>query len=217
MNIKNYLFFDIETHRVKEFSEISPKLQDAFRNHYFDGDSYDSIEAAYAEQAALHPEFSHVICISFGYEANDGFHKTSICTTDEPKLLKSAKAVFDAYCSQGYILAGHNIKGCDIPYMAKRYIINDMKIPDALNNYGKKPWEVDSLDTMDLWKLGSWRGSALETICAALGISCKSEEVSGANLYEYPIAEVPMDELQKYCEEDVESNYLMTKVIFKYL
>lgn len=215
-DIKNYLFFDIETHRVNEWDQLSPKLQQAFINHNYDPDSYDTPAEHYMEIAGLHAEFSHVICVCFGYEDSDGnYRSVEICDLDEKSLLKKCASVFKAYHDAGYYLAGHNINSCDIPYMMKRYIINGMKVPKMLNHVGMKPWDIGDLDSMQLWKFGMWTAVSLETLCACLNIPCKSEEVSGANLYKYRIDQIPLDELVKYCAEDVLSNYTAVKKIFE--
>lgn len=218
MDLSKYLFFDIETHRVKEFNEISPALQKAFINHYYDNESYATPDECYAEIAALHPEFSHVISVSFGYEFGGQFQIYNVTSLNEVELLEKIASNFDRFHKLGYSLAGHNIISCDIPYMAKRYIINKMRVPAIFNKLGLKPWELNDLDSMNLWKFGGWRtNTSLETINAALGIECKSEEICGGNLWRYPINEVPLDELAKYCNEDVVSDYQMVKEIYKYI
>lgn len=209
-----YVFFDIETHRVLEWDQLDEGIKRAFINHYYDESSYASPEEQYKEIAGLNAEFGRVICISFGYENSTGdFIKSHICSTDEKDLLRKAATAFKAFYDQGYKLAGHNILACDIPFLVKRYIINGMKVPDALNHLDVKPWELEDLDTMNLWKFGMYRAVSLEMLCACLGIPCKSETISGANLYTYPINEVPMDELAIYCDEDVESCYKAAKII----
>jgi len=218
-SVKNYLFYDIETHRVKEFEDISKELQKAFINHYFDPDSYETPADHYKQIAALHPEFSQVICVSFGFEKSDGeYSSMHVCGIDEIEILTKISKVFKSFKEQGYYLAGHNILSCDNPYLMKRYLINGMNVPSMINHMYEKPWEVGDLDTMNMWKMGGWRtNTSLETVCAALGIECKTEEVSGANLWEYPIDQVPFDELAKYCDEDVRSCYEMVKYCYRYL
>jgi hypothetical protein len=36
----------------------------------------------------------------------------------------------------------HNAKEFDIPFIARRMIINQIALPDKLNLFGKKPWEI---------------------------------------------------------------------------
>jgi len=217
-NPKKYLFFDIETHRVLEWEELTPSIQSAFINHYYDSDAYENPKDHYSEIAGLHAEFSHVICVSFGYEGTSGeFHVNHICGLDEVDLLNKLTSVLDAFQKNGYALAGHNIFACDIPYLMKRYIINGIKVPPMLNHIGAKPWEVEDLDTMTFWKMGTYRATSLEMACACLGIPVKSEEISGANLWQYPIKEVPLDELAVYCDEDVVACYQLYKKAYEQL
>lgn len=218
IDLNKALFYDIETHRVNNWNEISKPLQTAFINHYYDPQTYDTPEDHYSEIAGLHAEFSHVICVVFGYiyPATREFTTFSIKGIDEIKILEDCRKIFERFQEGGYYLAGHNISGCDTPYMVKRYIINKLKVPDFINEYGQKPWEGVHLDTMNFWKMGSYSRVSLETICAALGIPCKTDEIGGSNLYQYDISEMPWDQLVHYCTEDVVSNYKMMELILQY-
>ena len=51
----------------------------------------------------------------------------------------------------------HNAKEFDFPFLSKRILINDLKLPKLLNIAGKKPWELNHLDTMDLWRFGDYK------------------------------------------------------------
>jgi len=63
-------------------------------------------------------------------------------------------------------LYGHNAKEFDIPYIARRMIINQMAIPSKLNLFGKKPWEIPHLDTLELWKFGDYKHfTSLKLMC----------------------------------------------------
>jgi len=218
IDLNKALFFDIETHRGINWDKLSPAMQSAFINHYFDPDTYKTPEDHYSEIAGLHAEFSHVICVVFGFlnPATNEFVTQEVHGADEIKILKYCEKIFTGFQGGGYYLVGHNIFGCDIPYMAKRYIINNMPVPDFINTYGVKPWDQVHVDTMDFWKMGSWSRVALEVICASLGIPCKTDEIGGKNLYTYDIEDMPWDELVHYCTEDVVSNYKMFEHILKY-
>jgi predicted PolB exonuclease-like 3'-5' exonuclease len=216
INITKALFFDIETHRVKNFCDKSPATQDAFINHYFNKDAYETPEKQFIEEAGLHAEFSQIICVSFGFEYEGEFRQTVFSGTDEREILEKCTSIFNNMYERGYYLAGHAISTCDIPFFVKRYIINKMKVPKILNEYNVKPWEKKNLDTMGLWKFGMYRGVALETICAVMGIDCKTDNIRGDNLYLVDIEEMPWKELEHYCSEDVKSNYLMMKQILEF-
>lgn len=211
------LFFDIETHRVKNWSDLSPALRKAFEAHVYNDNEkniYANVEQCFNEKAALHAEFSQVICVSLGYEYENGFRVLSFSGRDEVKILTELSETLDNFKNKWYSLAGHNINGFDKPYLAKRYIINKMQVPKILNSMGLKPWEISDVDTMQVWKFGSWSATSLEVISAALGIQCKSTEISGSNMYKYDIENMNWAELKMYCEEDVKSCYQIYKRIF---
>jgi len=218
IDLNKALFFDIETHRGVEWEQLTPAMQTAFINHYFDSETYRTPKDHYSEIAGLHAEFSHVICVVFGFinPATNQFTTFEAHGPDENKILDFCEKVFTGYGNGGYYLVGHNIYGCDIPYMVKRYIINHRPVPDFINSYGQKPWDMVHVDSQDLWKFGSWSRVSLEMICAALNIPCKTDEIGGKNLYTYDLDEMPWDQLVHYCTEDVVSNYQMVKTILDY-
>jgi hypothetical protein len=215
--VEKLLFFDIETHRVKNWNELSTSLQNGFINHLFNEDSFSSVEECFNEISGLNAEFSQVICVSLGYECEDEFKLTSIYSKNEVELLQKLSQIFDKFQINGYSLAGHNINGFDKPYLIKRYIINKLKVPNILNSIGIKPWELSDADTMQMWRLGGGNNTSLEVICATLGIKCKSTEISGGNMYQYDIKDIDWKELKKYCEEDTRASYEIYKIINNYL
>lgn len=217
--MKKLLFFDIETHRVNEYDELNQRRKKAFQDHLWNRSEYPTVEECYREKSALFPEFSHVICVSFGYEARDDeFKVQSIYGMDEIKILNDLSKVFDAFERQGYALCGHFINGFDKPYLIKRYIINGMQVPKMLSkSIGAKPWEIEDVDTVNLWKFGSYSGTSLEVIASSLDIECKSTILSGNNMFTYKIEDIDFNELREYCEEDVISNYRIYKHIKKFI
>jgi hypothetical protein len=54
-----------------------------------------------------------------------------------------------------HVLCGHNAKEFDIPFIARRMIINQIVIP---NKFILKPWEIHIWIP---WNYGSWRLQAL--------------------------------------------------------
>lgn len=52
-------------------------------------------------------------------------------------------------------LCAHNGKEFDFPYLWDEF--KGEEIPSLLNISGRKPWEVNHLDTMDLWKFGDYK------------------------------------------------------------
>jgi DNA polymerase III epsilon subunit-like protein len=70
---------------------------------------------------------------------------------DEKKILRDFNNLLNNHFNQAqHILCGHNAKEFDIPFLARRMIINQIPIPNKLNLFGKKPWEIPHLDTLEL-------------------------------------------------------------------
>lgn len=218
IDLSKALFFDIETHRGKNWDERSEAFKKAFINHYYDSESYDTPEDHYSEVAGLYAELSQVICVVFGYinPTTNELQTIAFSGSDEIEVLNNCSKIFSTFQKNGYYLVGHNINGCDIPYMVKRYILNNMDVPDFINSYGIKPWDQVHVDTMDLWKFGDYKRVSLEVICAAMDIPCKTDELGGSNLYQWDISEMDWKLLEHYCTEDVRSNYQMLAHILKY-
>lgn len=212
MDLNNKLFIDIETHRVNNWNEIDSDIQGAFIDYYYK-DKSSPVDEVFNEVSGLHAEFSHVICVCLGYSKNDEFRSIKLVDLNERDLLSHLSLILDKFSEQGFALAGYNIKGFDIPYLCKRYIINGMRIPKILNSVGKKPWEVDHLDVMELYKMGGWTNTSLKVACAAMGIKCKSTELKGENMYLYDIKDIDLEELGEYCLEDIVSTFQLASRI----
>jgi uncharacterized protein YprB with RNaseH-like and TPR domain len=77
-------------------------------------------------------------------------------------------------------LCGHNAKEFDIPFLARRMIINNIAIPDKLNLF-EKPWEIPHLDTLELWKFGDYK-HVLKLMCKVLGIPSSKGDIDGSQV-----------------------------------
>lgn len=213
--INKLLGLDIETHRGKEWDELTEQQRRAFENH--PGSGSEDVISCYNEIAGLHAEFSQVICCSLGYVDKEGEIKLlSIHNKNEVDLLTRLAPILNKFEKSGYAILGHNIGGCDIPYLIKRYIINHLPVPMILKGIELKPWEREDVDTMTTWKFGSWSNTSLEVICSALGIQVKTSEISGQTMYLTPLKDLDMDKVAIYCEEDVMATMKVYMTIIKY-
>ena len=76
-----------------------------------------------------------------------------------------------------------------------------LKVPAALNQLGKKPWEVRHLDTMELMKFGSGNMS-LRSACLMLGLDDPKQDACGAKVWDLFKAG-RMESIGTYCSGDV--------------
>jgi len=208
LKLENILFLDIETvPEVQNFSEL-----DETKQHLWDHKSQyqrkeDESAEDFYERAGIWAEFGKIVCISVGYFKLQGdlrkFRVTSFFG-DEIKILKDFKNLLITHFSETkHILCAHNGKEFDFPYIARRMIIHNIELPHKLNLFGKKPWEVPHLDTLELWKFGDYKNyTSLKLLTHILGIPSPKDDIDGSEVYRVFYKENDIDRIVMYCEKD---------------
>ena len=224
-DIHKLLFIDIETVGVDEdldsLHHTNPKLYKIweesgypyFKRNYSEDSNLNSNEM-FIKKSALLPEFGKIVCISVGFILPNGETKLDSFYDDEKNLLVATSELLNRVDKLGFMLCGHNVKNFDLPYIAKRMLINGVQVPSIIPNYKIKPWESRVLDTKEVWNFNSFRGlSSLDLVCASLGVeSPKEGEVNGSNIHKYYYNN-DIDKIKKYCEEDVKCTINLIKKI----
>jgi len=209
LNLENVLFLDIET--VPEFRNYSDmddekKILWEEKSKYQRKDEFTAEE--FYERAGIWSEFGKIICISVGFfsfrNGVRNFRLTSF-KGEEEKLLKEFTALLEEYFFQpNQLLCAHNGKEFDFPYIARRMLIHNMRLPSKLNLFGKKPWEVPHLDTLELWKFGDFKHyTSLKLLTHVLGIPSPKEDIDGSMVREVYYEKGELDRIVEYCERDV--------------
>lgn len=209
INLEHILFLDIETVPEEEnFNVLDQTKQQLFdqKTKYQRKDDFTPEE--FYERAGIWAEFGKIICISVGYFTFKGdirhFRVTSFFG-DEIKILKDFSNLLNNHFSQPqHLLCGHNAKEFDFPFIARRMIIHQLAIPNKLNLFGKKPWEVPHLDTMELWKFGDYKTfTSLKLLTNVLGIPSPKDDIDGSEVAHTFYVEKDIDRIITYCEKDV--------------
>lgn len=213
--INKLLFLDIETVGCEpdweSFKKNKPLLSFQFENiqdnlrKRFPEESETELKDLFVNRAALVPEFLKVVCVSAAFVVDDQIKIQSFYSTDEQKLLKDVQKLLYRSGELGFYLCGHNVKGFDIPALAKRMIINGLKPPSLLPGHDVKPWEIKAVDTKDIWQYGGYgQFASLELMCVCLGVeSSKTLEVTGNKVHEAYWKKKDIEGIVKYCEKDV--------------
>lgn len=225
LDITKLLYIDIETVMQKrDFSDLSQHQKYAWMNKMskqFPGLINGSLEDAdklWKEHAALYPEFSKIICISIGLFSEGKFRIKTMASDNEINILEAFNSAMEHSSSLTKKLIAHNGKGFDYPFMIKRYLLNGMCPPKKLWFYDKKPWEVEALDSAEIWKFGGFNFSSLDSIACAFNLPSPKADIQGKDVWKYFYNEdgsVNNDNLQRiklYCSNDVIS---MVQVIIK--
>ena len=123
---------------------------------------------------------------------------------DEATLLKEFKTLLQTHFNKPqHILCAHNGKEFDFPYIARRMIIHGISLPFKLNLFGKKPWEVPHLDTLELWKFGDYKTfTSLKLMAHVLGIPSPKDDIDGSDVRDVYYEENDIDRIITYCEKD---------------
>ncbi|MFH2143712.1 MAG: 3'-5' exonuclease, partial [Bacteroidota bacterium] len=162
------------------------------------------------DRAGIYAEFGKIICISSGIifsniEGTRCFKIKSFYNTDEKKLLQDFFEMLNKFDNnESKLLCAHNGKEFDFPYIARRALINGLRLPLLLDISGKKPWEIKHLDTMELWKFGDYKNyTSLELLAKIFNIPTPKDDISGADVAKVYYSEKNIDRIVKYCEKDV--------------
>lgn len=207
IQIENILFLDIETvPAYPEYNNLSDRFKELWDkkakiiSRYQD----DSTAEQLYKRAGIYAEFGKIICISVGYLKEKKFRIKSFFNDDEKILLKNfAKLLNNHYYKSNQYLCGHNGKEFDFPYIARRMLINDIKLPDILNTASKKPWEVSHLDTMELWKFGDYKNyTSLALLAAIFNIPTPKDDIDGSQVGEVYWKDNDLERIAIYCQKD---------------
>jgi uncharacterized protein YprB with RNaseH-like and TPR domain len=207
--LNNILFLDIETvPQEKSWNDVSEETQQLFeqKTKYQRKDEFTVQE--FYKRAGIWAEFGKIICISVGYFVNVDSIKQlrikSFSGDDEFKLLTDFKILLDKhFAKKSNILCAHNGKEFDFPFIARRMIIHKIELPKKLNLFGKKPWEVPHLDTLELWKFGDYKHyTSLKLLTYILGIPSPKNDIDGSEVARVYYQENDLLRIVDYCEKD---------------
>jgi len=209
IHLNNILFLDIETVPQEEnFDRLDSEMQTLWdqKTQYQRRDEFSPEE--FYERAGIWAEFGKIICISVGYFTNKNdirhFRVTSFFGDEEQILKDFSSLLSNHYNGAQHLLCGHNSKEFDIPFIARRMVINGIKIPQKLNLFGKKPWEIPHLDTLELWKFGDYKHfTSLKLLTKILGIPTPKDDIDGSRVAQVYYVEKDIDRIITYCEKDV--------------
>lgn len=213
VHLKNLLVIDIETVPVvPELKSLPEEMQEQWelkegrhcpeeimpQNYFFN-------------RAGIYAEFGKVICISCGIfaEEKEGdlhFRVKSYAGRDEKKVLLGFSELLNLYYNrpETHALVGHNIKEFDIPYLCRRMLVNGLSLPRVLDIAGKKPWETNFLDTLELWKFGDRKNyTSLGLLTSLFHIPTPKDDIDGSQVARVFWTDNNLERIVHYCQKDV--------------
>jgi DNA polymerase elongation subunit (family B) len=208
--LENIIFIDIETVSAhKNFDDLSPEWQDLWKRKAKNLTKDQQSESEIYDQASIYAEFGKIICIGVGFlrRGKDGlqFRVKSYCADDEKTLLQEfANLLNRSFNGPQYLLCAHNGKEFDFPYLARRMMVHGIALPKLLDIQGKKPWEVQHLDTLELWKFGDRKSfTSLNLLAHLFNIPTPKDDIDGSMVGAVYWQENDLDRIARYCCKDV--------------
>ena len=213
IDIKNTLIIDIETASISEnYNDLDDRLKKQWdrKAAYIKNEEQLPNDELFFERAGIYAEFGKVICIAAGLfvktkSGEMGLRIKSFTGNNERDILSHFKDLINNKLDgENLILCAHNGKDFDFPYLCRRYLINELEIPTALQISGKKPWEINHLDTMEMWKFGDRRNySSLDLLATIFGIKSSKEGIDGSMVNRVYYKDKNIKEIEEYCKQDV--------------
>ena len=100
-------------------------------------------------------------------------------------------------------MCAHNGKEFDFPFIARRMIVHHIELPKKLNLFGKKPWEVPHLDTLEMLKFGDYKHyTSLKLLTTILGVPSPKDDIEGSEVAKVYYKEKNIQRIVSYCEKD---------------
>ena len=162
----------------------------------------------YKLKAGVMAEFAKIICISVGYlfinKDENNFRIKSFYGDDEKQIITDFNKLLNSqFNKKQHQLCAHNGKEFDFPFIARRTLINGLKLPAILDIGGKKPWEVNHLDTMELWRFGDYKHyTSIKLLAALFNIPTQRDDIDGSQVAGVYWNDKNLERIKRYCQKD---------------
>jgi 3'-5' exonuclease len=209
--LNNILFLDIETVScLSGYHLMDPRLQLLWdkKAALINKDEGYTSEELYLRKAAIYAEFGKVVAIAVGYIRNDGnnpqLRVKAFSSDNEADILVSFKELVNKFDKDKLVLCAHNGKEFDFPYLCRRMVLNAIPLPAILDISGKKPWEVQHYDTLEMWKFGDKKSyTSLDLLAAIFDINSSKDDIDGSMVNHVYYEDKDLPRIAKYCMQDV--------------
>ncbi len=212
-SLKDLLFLDIETvpqvGSYEDLDEDWKKLWAKKSQFFIAEEGEDAQKEAFESRAGIFSEFGKVIVIGLGYFSETSgekrsFRVKSLSNYEEQELLNDFAEILRKMESPKLQLVAHNGKEFDFPFLSRRMLVNKIPLPACLDNSGKKPWEVQHLDTMEMWKFGDRKNfTSLDLLAKLFGVTSSKSDIDGSQVAEVFYKDNDLKRISRYCSEDV--------------
>jgi hypothetical protein len=212
LQLENLICIDIETVPAwPDFASAPDELKELYlKKSTRLKQEGETEEEQYFNHAGIYAEFGKVICIVLGIfrKEKNGyvFRMKTIAGDDERNVLLEFSELLGKHYNKvdRFQFCGHNVREFDIPYLSRRYLVNRLPLPALLDISGKKPWEVNMIDTLQLWRFGDVKHyTSLKLLALILGIDSPKDDIEGKDVGRVYWKEKDLHRIIQYCRRDV--------------
>ena len=188
VNIENLVFVSVETvPELRSYDYLSPDMQRLWRQASSDMGLGDMTpQESYIQAAGRMAEFGRVAAIAVAVirrheRDEENYLITSVYTSkDEAKLLSEFSGMIDNFFKNpaGHYVVGHAIRRIDMPFYAKRLIVNGVEMPSIFDPEGRRSLPASLIDTADYWAFSDLAAPRLsaELVARAVGVDTSAED-----------------------------------------
>ena len=208
LDLSQVVVIDIETvPQYPSFNDVPLRLQNLWEQKTHFQRTTDQSADEFYERAGILAEFGKIICISLGIFSYQNkaysLRLKSFYGHDEKEILAEFSKLINRQAPT-LVFCAHNGKEFDYPYLCRRLLINGLDLPTQLDISGKKPWEINHLDTMEMWKFGDHKHfTSLNLLAAILNIPTPKDDIDGSQVRQVYYEEQNLDRIVTYCQKDV--------------
>lgn len=220
IQLKNILVLDIETvSQQPNYTDLDEEWQELWNKKTNLINAQEKTPAQVYDRAAIYAEFGKIVCIGLGvfYAENQEtkLKVKAISGDNEKEILEEfAHLLNSKFNTSNHILAAHNGKEFDFPFICRRMLINGLQIPAILDIAGKKPWEINHLDTMELWKFGDYKNyTSLNVLAKCFGIPSPKDDIDGSLVGYTYWQQNDLQRIATYCKKDIVTT---AQILMKY-
>jgi hypothetical protein len=210
--LRDILFLDIETvANSKEFDSLDDRMKAQWSRKagFLKRDADVTDAKLYQDRAGIYAEFGKIVCIAVGMFFENDSDKLTLKTKayygdNEALLLSDFKEMIEKMDATTLKFCAHNGKEFDYPYLCRRMLVNGLALPPALNLMSRKPWDVQHLDTLDMWKFGDYKHyTSLDLLTALFEIPTSKTDMDGSLVNFVYYHDRDLAKIKDYCVRDV--------------
>ncbi|HEX5172485.1 MAG TPA: 3'-5' exonuclease [Cyclobacteriaceae bacterium] len=210
--IRDVVFLDIETvASTNQYQSLDERFKSLWARKavYLRRSQEETDEYLFENRAGIYAEFGKIICIVVGkFVENDqgelALRTKAYSGEDERQLLLNFKSMIERLDPLLTRFCAHNGKEFDYPFLCRRMLVNDIPLPALLNLSGKKPWDVQHLDTLEMWKFGDVKHyTSLDLLASIFNLPSSKGAMDGSQVNRVYYEEKDLEKITDYCVSDV--------------